>query len=406
MRSQAFESQTQPAAMPASLAGDPLRPPLDAGSGPREAQAGSWLALSLVTALVAGLAGFVAIRMAAADGGAGLGWLLMVLACIVAAVWLQVVIHELGHTLAALACGQRPLAFGIGPLHLERGPDGWRLRARGLGRGVSGYALMLPAPDRSRPRRDAALYLAAGPLANLLVAGFAAALLGAGQPGPWQATLLWCLLAFGLLLGLINLLPWSASTWHSDGMALVDLWRRPALAEGLRRLQTAGALIALGQRPRDWPAQAVPVLLPDQAEPALRRDAAWLKLVHALDAQQAVDAEQAARALVPYWAQAPEGLRQAMALTLAEHSARHRRDPELVEAWLAAAQGGGEAFDALRDWLAGEAALLRGDSSAARAAMTRARAALARVPNRLAREQIAESIDALDQRLGPALAGG
>ena len=92
------------------------------------------------------------------------------------AMWPNLILHEAGHGLAAMARGMQLVAFGIGPLRLERGSQGrWRLRNGGGVRGMGGFAAAFPRAGREPTRFDEAVVLAGGPLANLVTEAAAAA---------------------------------------------------------------------------------------------------------------------------------------------------------------------------------------------------------------------------------------
>jgi hypothetical protein len=253
----------------------------------------------------------------------------IIVCALLLAVWFQILIHEAGHALAALARGYRPMAFGVGPLRLERGQAGWRLHvARNVG-GIGGFASLLPPLAARHPRLDDAIYLGGGPLANLLAAAIAFALLPLTDPGDAAAILLWALGAFGILVGAMNLVPFTSAGWRSDGLGLLDLWRKPGLVAGYRRLQHLGALQTTGVRPRDWPVALIPELPPADADPHLRRGAAMMRLSHALDRESPDPAREAAAVLASSWAEAPDGLRQLIAVSMATHAALIERDADL-----------------------------------------------------------------------------
>jgi hypothetical protein len=72
---------------------------------------------------------------------------------------------------------------------------------------------------------------------------------------------------------------------------------------------------------------------------------------------------------------------------------------DLVDAWLAQADGGLFDLTASRRWLAAEAAALRGDSARARRGIAEARAALGRVHDPASHAMLVEALNALEGRL-------
>lgn len=75
--------------------------------------------------LAGGLVTYEALRSLQVVDGASAA---LVFAALVLIVWLQIVWHEAGHAIGGLLSGHRALAFGVGPLRLERQGERWRLR--------------------------------------------------------------------------------------------------------------------------------------------------------------------------------------------------------------------------------------------------------------------------------------
>jgi hypothetical protein len=337
---------------------------------------------------------------------AGLGAWLLGAALLVLAFWLQVLLHEAGHALAGLASGLRPLAFGVGPLRLERAGDGWRFRWGGGLSGISGFALLLPSARRPPSRVEQAVYLLGGVLANALVSALALVALAASPP-EFLRGLLVALAVTGLLLGVVNLVPFRSGGWLSDGAGLWSLLRQPGLAFASISLQQAVQASVDGVRPRDWPA----VLLPaDDApfgvhgEPALDTAIASMRLSRALDAGQATVAESAARYLHSAWPTAAPGLRPGLAAMLAVHCLLVRRDVAAVRAWRERMVGSLLDMGCHEAWLDAELALADGDLSLARDAHAQAVAALPRVHDAGTRIVVAERLDELGTRIAAGVA--
>jgi Zn-dependent protease len=138
-------------------------------------------------------------------------------------VWVigSIVLHELAHGWAALACGDRtPIETGHMTLNpvVHMGPNSLIAFA------ILGIAWgMMPVnPDRFRRRYDDVIVSFAGPLMNLLLAALCLAALvlwvaiGQGQLGSWRPTeplypnvrlFLFCGLGLNITLALFNLLP-------------------------------------------------------------------------------------------------------------------------------------------------------------------------------------------------------
>lgn len=316
--------------------------------------------------------------------------------------WLHTLLHEAGHAIAGVVVGLKPLAFGVGPLRAERGERGWHLRWGGSVGGIGGFALLLPPVDASPKASAQALYLLGGPLANLLVAGLALPLVLALDGPVWAEIALGMFVVIGVVIGIINLVPFRSGGWLSDGAHLRRLRTDPdAVMAGLRMQQLVRASVD-GVRPRDWPA----ALLPRGPLPTLPTDSPMamptvvLRLSHAIDTGDADSAEACARFLAAYWphSQLPE--RPGIALTMAAYAAIIRPgDALLLAPWRALASRGLLDQTAHEAWLDAELAQREGRLDDARRLLDESRAALPRIHDSGTRVTVAERLEVLADRL-------
>jgi len=158
----------------------------------------------------------------------------------------SLVLHEVGHALAAHAMGFRVRVVRAGPLAATATPSGWRLRLTWR-RSRDGWVLADPVrPERLHARH--AVFVAAGPAAHLVVAG---AVLAAARAwgGAWVLAAILLLLAVGF-----NLVPLGLrreGRWL-DGDWLLAWSLRPRLATQRVALGALSLAIQRGERPRDW----------------------------------------------------------------------------------------------------------------------------------------------------------
>lgn len=306
-------------------------------------------------------------------GGIGLG---AALATFALGLWLHVIVHEAGHALAGLAGGMRILALGIGRWRFERGGDRWRARRGTTLAGVGGFAALVPGPTRGGGVVAQAVYLLGGPLANLATGAGAcllAAALAATAPA-WIAGALLGLGLSGLLMGLVNLVPFRTHGWRSDGMGLADLLLGRPDARVLQRVQAAMALSAAGTRPRDWP----PDVVPGEAGLAgasvgVATMVRQVRLSQAVDAGETAAAAEAAHALATGAVTLPAVFRSQVALSMASWAACCSDDTALLEAWRGHCNRAIVDATPLLHWLDGELACRRGDHAAARRELAVAR---------------------------------
>lgn len=147
------------------------------------------------------------------------------------AVYLALAVHEFGHYLGARIRRMSVLAVAIGPVELRAVVGGWRLRRcrSEYAREVGGYVLAFPDPERPA-RRDYAVVLLGGPLANLALALALGAMLATMEASSWQ--LLCIALALLNFAGFgANLLPYQSRSLASDGLQLLQLRHWPADAQ-------------------------------------------------------------------------------------------------------------------------------------------------------------------------------
>ncbi|WP_219339603.1 site-2 protease family protein [Luteimonas salinisoli] len=344
-----------------------------------------------------------------AIGGVGLLWVVDILAehhslptlaglllLVLAMLWLQVVVHEAGHAVAGLLTGRRLMGAGIGPLRLERGMGGWRLRWGGGIRGLAGFAALLP-DARAESRRAAAVFILGGPLANLLAAAVALAVLAfAPSPGAAATVALGATAFGGVALGVVNLLPIRSQGWYSDGYVLRELLRDTPASRVARAQQCVLALAVAGVRPRDWPVERLEV--PDGLPQEVMLTAQLMRISWALDSGDRAAAGTAAQALAAGYSDLADGQRQGVALMLATYAARNG-DAPLLAAWRPLCEGGLLDLTPFRLWLDAEAAAMGDDAGSARALAAQARAAVPRIHDPASAAMMGEYLDQLEERL-------
>ncbi len=334
---------------------------------------------------------------------ADLSWpaMLGLVATVAVVFWLQILLHEAGHAVAGMLTGRRLLGAGVGPLRIDRGVGGWRLRWGGGVRGVGGYAALTP-DARADARGPAIVFILGGPLANLLTAALALAVLRLGlSPGGFGSIALGAIAACGTFLGLINLLPFKSQGWSSDGYTLRELLRDTPASKVMRAQQCVLALAMAGVRPRDWPVAQLDV--PHELPPDVRFSANMLRLSWALDHGDRPAADTAAHALAEAHASAPDGIRQGIATMLATYAAR-TGDAGLLTAWRPHCEGGLLDLSPFRLWLDAEAAAMAGDAMQARALVAQVRDAMPRIHDPASVVVMGEYLGELEGRLGEGAA--
>ncbi|MEE9100010.1 site-2 protease family protein [Pseudomonas nitroreducens] len=139
-------------------------------------------------------------------------------------VYLSVVVHELGHLLAARWAGMTVLRMRVGRLDVRLLRKGWKLGfAPRTQKRLQGFVMAFADP-RAAWRRQHMGFVAGGPLANLILAVLAGALGAWLAPGAAHGMLL-AFAACNACIGVANLLPVERKPQVSDGLWLLRWWR-------------------------------------------------------------------------------------------------------------------------------------------------------------------------------------
>jgi len=173
-----------------------------------------------------------------------------------------IMIHEIGHSVAALVVGARLVEFSFGPFVLRRRGQAARwtaiFRANFRSFPALGYVRMAPPPRRTVARAMAILL--GGSLGNLVTLLLCIAVLQAINfipPPVAKLALLLGLWSYGL--GFTNLMPIYLGRLPCDGVWVWELTprRTRARAAATAALFWLNCIDALGVRPEDWPCDDV-----------------------------------------------------------------------------------------------------------------------------------------------------
>ena len=216
---------------------------------------GVGLTLGLIT-----LFGNPAPRPAADEGGAASSTL-GTIAFVVVAGFLALAVHEVGHAIGGRLHGMRLGMLIVGPVHIQREPDGrlgWRLNRRlSLAGGV---VSSVPASTR-RLRRAMLSFVAGGPVTSIVVGVLVLALYvltdlrdTAAAQGGLQDALAAGVFMLGVVsvgIGFVTLLPISQGAFVNDGKRILKLLRPGAYADAYAAVMALGAYTIAQVRPRD-----------------------------------------------------------------------------------------------------------------------------------------------------------
>lgn len=212
--------------------------------------------------------------------------LTLILPLLALAIFLVILIHELGHVLGGWLARFDFKMLVVGPLKITRqnGRLVWE-RNRIISM-AGGLASMLPRPGQNI-KRGMLLLTVGGPLASVVLA---AACLGLGRHEgikAWMASVLPAPLAYGLVLfamlmgifsaviGLVTLVPNRAGGFYSDGARLLNLLRGGQQTEAEMLFLNLFTSSAAGLRPRNYDPVILDKMLSLQA-PVLYRSYFYL----------------------------------------------------------------------------------------------------------------------------------
>jgi Peptidase family M50 len=335
------------------------------------------------------------------------GWLRLLFASSIAlgALWLSaalhIVFHELGHLAFGMACGMRPLAISFGPYLFVRHMGGWRQHPPMVVKGIGGFAMMLPRPDRAFGNGSMMLFVLGGAAMNLFLAIAGLVVLRQLTSAPAEMRIAVGLFALsGFLFAMISLRPRLSHGWMTDGRWLLEALRGTEQARILRDTMRISALSISGLRPSAWPSVLTNASILSGLFPVVAMEALGLELLRALDRGDRAAADLFARELRGRYDALSAFHRTYAALSLAVYAADVDPSPELLAAWLDKTKGDTILpVNGLRSWLAAELAMRNSDLDGARAAVVQAREALRIESGSGETALIVDRLDRLQKRL-------
>lgn len=251
---------------------------------------------------------------------------------------LQLAVHELGHAIVGRIRGGFLLRYVVGPWRCLRFRSGFRWRRVRSLKGIGGFVQML-LPAGPGFRSALTWMLLGGPLANLLLAGVALLLLAYAPWWPLRTAALPIALV-GVMIGLMNLVPFRVGGFLTDGANLWRIWTDPVALEHSQRLARIARASVDGLRPRGLDPADVAALDPDTSTGMERFVALAVHASVAEDQGRAEDSRMLINRALADWDQLPDGFRQVLAVAAAGASAQLDRDAVAAREWLAKTEGG------------------------------------------------------------------
>lgn len=173
---------------------------------------------------------------------------------------IQLILHEAGHLAAGLMTGYKFVSFRVGSVILIRNKEGKFKLKRMTVLGTGGQCLLCP-PDVPTEECPYKLYHLMGGLTNLII-GLISLILSIILP---KGMLNFCLFetsaVWGLVLGIMNLVPSKVKGMQNDGYNLVDLGRDPFAKKTLNLVLSLNALLTVADSYDDLPEELVNELM-------------------------------------------------------------------------------------------------------------------------------------------------
>ncbi|MBW3130329.1 hypothetical protein [Hymenobacter profundi] len=311
----------------------------------------TWLALGFVWGIIAVLDGrkwvhSILYKAAILD----ISWPVLVLGWIIGLpilYWLVIVVHEGGHVVGALFARFQILSFVASWLHVKRKAKGWQIQLRKPAAKLSGMVQAFPTHDRNLRSRYA-LFIAGGPLANILTGALALyshSKLSAAPDIIFSVSgyaLYKTLLIFGWLsvaTGGLNLLPLNLTSGHIiDGRKLWHLLKGgPVMRQHLGLLYFQNLTYA-GVRPRDWEIEQVKAFLANQSNSVLDFYAHFYAYCYYHDCKDLESTQSHLNEAIALRKMSPIALQQQVLAEAAYIAALHTHDVEQARYWLDCAQ--------------------------------------------------------------------
>lgn len=304
----------------------------------------------------------------------------MVALTALAAGYLAILAHEVGHLVGGRLAGFRFYLLVAGPLRVGRDPATGRIRA-GLNRDLSlagGIAGSLPTGTDALPRR-LALMVGGGPATSFLLAGAGAALMAGPADGapPLLKSMLGMMMLISFGLGVVTLIPMRFSGFSSDGARLLRLARGGPEAEREAAMLALIAISTAGTAPRDWPEDTVRAVVAARDGTSDECTANLLAYSHRLDRGDTAGARAALHRALELADRYPPAFVPGLMAEAAFFEGFVSRDAAAARAYLAEVPEKTIAvtpFDRLRAEAA--VAIAEGDAAAARERIERARAVM------------------------------
>ncbi len=184
---------------------------------------------------------------------------LIAIIIIIIAMFLQVILHEGGHLVFGLLTKYKFLSFRIGNIMLLKTDGKLKLKKFSLV-GTGGQCIMIP-PDFNNGKIPYVLYNAGGAIFNFLSCLFCIILIINYNSNPYYSINPYFVkfagyfISFGILLGLVNIIPFKGKFITNDGKNILGISKSKNAMESFWRMLKVNALLNEGIRIKDMPTE-------------------------------------------------------------------------------------------------------------------------------------------------------
>ncbi len=217
-------------------------------------KASGWRVLFVAITIVIGVLFGILISQRALVHSVGIGQLLLLMLCLLAATLLHTVVHEAGHLVFGLLSGYHFHSFRVGSFMLVN-ENGKLKCAKYHLAGTGGQCLMAP-PDRVEGKFPVVLYNLGGSLLNAVTAAlfFGVSLLF--DEASILTTVMQFFAAVGCMMALINGIPMRMGMIDNDGYNAIAMTRNREAADGfwvqLKVVEKIASGVRLKDMPEEW----------------------------------------------------------------------------------------------------------------------------------------------------------
>lgn len=177
-------------------------------------------------------------------------------------IFLVLLIHELGHVLGGLWCGNKFALLTAGPLKVENENEKLRFSLNLNPSTFGGLAITIPTTTKNFKRRRT-ITVGAGPGASLLLAILAMSSVALLSPDVLPNQLRFFLVCLGflsLVIFIVTIIPLQSGGFMTDGMQLLNIYRDNPTAHRYEALLQLIAELQQGKRPKDISEEQIKII--------------------------------------------------------------------------------------------------------------------------------------------------